>query len=246
MKPLITLYLVALSCLRASPVHCYADEQNFEFRGQDDFCAWLQPKEMWVKVKYCTLSLVGLACPDACLNYPTTSCEDADFCCRNDPTFTFKRRNGKIKWCGWLTTRKKNQRKMYCDTAIENGPIIRDKCRGICDNCDDAPISAPPSPAPAPVTPWSFIVLADWHKAEYFATEPSRKTEYYIETKNQIRFVNQTYGGDFVLMPGDTNGALPAEKGGGKWDKEEFEKIFKPHLSVQKRIKKAGKNCYNP
>ena len=69
-------------------------------------------------------------------------------------------------------------------------------------------------------------------------------SQYYKETESQIKFINQTYGGDFVLMPGDTNGALPGENGVGKWDTEDFETVFELELTISKRVSKAGKNCY--
>jgi len=59
----------------------------------------------------------------------------------------------------------------------------------------------------------SFMVLADWHNAEPFARNPDNKTVwntlYY-----QIHYVNQTYSGDLVLLPGDSTT--------DKWDIEEF------------------------
>jgi len=254
MKASIALYaLIGLISLCARPVHCCADEENFDFKGHDNFCDWLHPKKLKVKRKHCTLPLVGRKCPDACLHCSTPkSCEDTNFCCQNVATFTFKTNKGETAWCGWLTNKKR--RGAYCNKVTDTGVMIRDKCRGVCGNCRDRvnPTQSPtrslsptplPSPLPSPL-PWSFIVLADWHKAEYFATDPSTNSQYYKETESQIKFVNQTYGGDFVLIPGDTNGALPGEKGGGKWDKEDFETIFEPELTVSNRVLKAGKNCY--
>lgn len=100
------------------------------------------------------------------------------------------------------------------------------------------------SPTRPPIDPWSFLVLADWHAAEFFATQPSKKSHYYEETKNEIQYISKTFGGDLVVLPGDINGALPGESGGGKWEREEFAEVFKPKLNVKNRIRKAGENCY--
>jgi len=83
---------------------------------------------------------------------------------------------------------------------------------------------------------WSFIVLADWHNAEYFATNPGEDTENWRLRYEQIRNIKQTYGGDLVVLPGDSNS--------GRWDTKEFAKKYKPELTVNERILQAGRNCY--
>lgn len=51
---------------------------------------------------------------------------------------------------------------------------------------------------------WSFIVLADWHGAEGFATLGNRSTEYNVSIQ-VLSHIKDNYGGDLVFMPGDTN-----------------------------------------
>ena len=59
--------------------------------------------------------------------------------------------------------------------------------------------------------PFSFIVLADWHGAESFAAHPvTRKndddgTQGYHAAIEVLSHINENYGGDLVLLPGDTN-----------------------------------------
>ena len=107
--------------------------------------------------------------------------------------------------------------------------------------------STPPTyfPTSAPVDPWSFIVLADWHKGDYFAIQPEVGTIYYNETYDQIKYIKDNYGGDIVVSPGDTNGALPGERGGGKWQTETFQTLLKPEYSVEQRVMTAGNNCFS-
>jgi len=53
---------------------------------------------------------------------------------------------------------------------------------------------------------------------------------------NQVHHVKQSYGGELVVLPGDS--------ANGKWDTEEFAKKFKPHIKVKNRVLQAGRNCY--
>ena len=83
--------------------------------------------------------------------------------------------------------------------------------------------------------PWSFIVLADWHNAEPFAIKRDNATAY-ERIFGQVDHVKKTYGGDLVILPGDSNS--------GRWDTEEFARMFKPDLDVKERVLEAGRNCY--
>jgi len=83
---------------------------------------------------------------------------------------------------------------------------------------------------------WSFIVLADWHGAERFAIFPGEITTNWYDNLDQIKNLKQTYGGDLIILPGDTNN--------GKWDTEEFAEKFEPKLTVKQRVLQAGRNCY--
>jgi len=84
--------------------------------------------------------------------------------------------------------------------------------------------------------PWSFIVLADWHNAEPFARKPGNGTDPWNKLYDQIHYVKETYGGDLVVLPGDSNN--------GKWDTKEFAIKFESELEVRDRILQAGRNCY--
>jgi len=82
---------------------------------------------------------------------------------------------------------------------------------------------------------WSFIVLADWHSAEALAYKPDDK-DVKDMLYGQIHHVKQAYGGELVVLPGDSNV--------GKWDTKEFAEKFKPRIQVKKRVLLAGRNCY--
>jgi hypothetical protein len=84
--------------------------------------------------------------------------------------------------------------------------------------------------------PWSFIVLADWHGAESFAKRPGTASEAWSNSLGTINHIKQNYGGDLVLLPGDSNT--------GEWDTEEFIDKFDPSLTPQEAVLEAGKNCY--
>jgi len=82
---------------------------------------------------------------------------------------------------------------------------------------------------------WSFIVLADWHSAEALAVNPHNETVNDM-LYDQIHHVKNTYGGELVVLPGDSNV--------GKWDTEAFASKFRPELKRSKRVLLAGRNCY--
>lgn len=93
--------------------------------------------------------------------------------------------------------------------------------------------------------PWNFIVLADWHGAESFALNPvfsSPTTDSkYVESLRVLNHIQATYGGDLVILPGDTNT--------GKWNKEEIRKKLQKNfdlevLTLRDAVLLAGKNCY--
>ena len=51
---------------------------------------------------------------------------------------------------------------------------------------------------------WSFLVIADWHGAENFAKKRNKAASYdaYIAILSHIK---DNYGGELVILPGDTN-----------------------------------------
>jgi len=89
--------------------------------------------------------------------------------------------------------------------------------------------------------PWSFIVLADWHGAEFFALYPGPNSKTYRQHLLQLDHIHTTLGGDLVMMPGDTNT--------GKWHTTEFsDKIINKTndtvLGLEETVLRAGRNCY--
>jgi len=252
---LLARFFVTVSCIAPT-----ATTSSFSIKCSDDMsynselienlnCEELRTNES-LRRQYCLNNEVTTACPVTC-----------GLCCEDDLTFRFqiKMKDPNIKkGCTWIG-RKEDRQKKYCFNFMEKASI-QAACPDACGLCRDpippttSPQESPPSthiptftpvPTSTPVDPWSFIVLADWHKAEYFATQPRSDTTYYKETYDQIKYIKENYGGDLIASPGDFNGALPAEKGGGTWHTKNFAAGFKPKYSIRRRVKKAGDNCYS-
>ncbi len=90
------------------------------------------------------------------------------------------------------------------------------------------------------VITWSFIVLADPHNTETFASKDENHTWYknaFSHNVQGLKYIKETYGGDFVMIPGDNNS--------GKWHTRSFaKKLGNVSLSPQEAIQKASKGCY--
>jgi len=229
------------------PIHECSDDANYSSDHIDNFnCKELGSNES-LRREYCTYDEVTKACPVAC-----------GICCDDSRTFRFMMKPNNERSCDWIG-KVKYRRKKYCFN-FKKKASIQANCPGVCALCRDpispttSPQGSPSStriptftsvPTSAPVDQWSFIVLADWHKAEYFATQPWNDTKYYKETYDQVKYIKDNYGGDLVVSPGDTNGALPGGRGGGKWQTKDFATLFNPELSVKKRVEMAGNNCYS-
>ena len=87
---------------------------------------------------------------------------------------------------------------------------------------------------------WRFLLLADWHNAEKYtqsAKNPSWLKQAIEEDVADIKMLKDNYGGELILMPGDSNG--------GHWDTPKFIKSFNPQLSPSEAILAAGKLCYD-
>ena len=84
---------------------------------------------------------------------------------------------------------------------------------------------------------WSFIVLADWHGAETFATKPGNTSKAWKNSLQTIKHIKENYGGDLVMLPGDSNN--------GKWDTESFIDIINPDFTAEEAVLQAGRNCYS-
>jgi len=89
--------------------------------------------------------------------------------------------------------------------------------------------------------PWNFITLADWHGAEKFALKPIFEGEEYsekiVEEIEMIKYVEEKFGGDLILMPGDSQG--------GKWDEKQFIDRLDPTLTPEASVEKAGANTWD-
>jgi len=85
---------------------------------------------------------------------------------------------------------------------------------------------------------WSFLVLADFHGAEAFALNPGQGTEVYDRALNQFKYINENFGGEVLIIPGDTQG--------GKWFTDEFIQRLNPELhgNPHAAVLQAGDNCY--
>ncbi len=87
---------------------------------------------------------------------------------------------------------------------------------------------------------WRFIALADWHSAEKY-TQSAKNPDWFAAAVEQdvanVTMLRETFGGDLILLPGDSNG--------GHWDTPKFIKKFEPGLSPEQSILKAGHLCYS-
>jgi hypothetical protein len=82
---------------------------------------------------------------------------------------------------------------------------------------------------------FSFIVLADWHGAESFAKKGDAAKGYQEHLKS-IKHIRETYGGELVMLPGDSNT--------GKWTSKSFRDLFDPSLTANQVVLTAGRRCY--
>jgi hypothetical protein len=80
-------------------------------------------------------------------------------------------------------------------------------------------------------------VLADWHGGEGFARDPSLTSDNYKEKLDAFTWLKQNYGGEVMMLPGDTQA--------GKWNEKDFIDQFFPGETFGDAVMKAGTNCYN-
>ncbi|MGB0413844.1 MAG: LamG-like jellyroll fold domain-containing protein [Coraliomargarita sp.] len=83
--------------------------------------------------------------------------------------------------------------------------------------------------------PWRFIQLTDWHAAEAYV-QPERYPGFVEQNLADLRMLKQNYGGELILMPGDSNI--------GHWDTPAFIQSFNPQLTPAEAILRAGELCY--
>ena len=95
--------------------------------------------------------------------------------------------------------------------------------------------------------PWSYIVLADWHGTELFSllsNSVAEKEETYVASRKVFKDIKDKYGGDLVILPGDTQS--------GHWDTKWYRTKFlwyNPDLpasmTTNEIISLAADNCYS-
>lgn len=85
---------------------------------------------------------------------------------------------------------------------------------------------------------FSIIVFADFHGAETFSyiADPEKDDPVYQSHETTLSYIHETYGGEVVLLPGDSNT--------GRWYQKSYINRFYPGLSAQDVIYKASKHCY--
>ena len=83
--------------------------------------------------------------------------------------------------------------------------------------------------------PWRFLTLADWHLAEIYV-QPDKYPEGIATVADGLKMLKANYGGELVMLPGDSNV--------GHWDTKQFIKSFNPKLTPAESILQAGELCY--
>ena len=81
-------------------------------------------------------------------------------------------------------------------------------------------------------SPWKFIVMADWHGAEWFASNPGPDSNRYKEQASLLSNMHDNYGGDQVILPGDTQQ--------GNWNVPSWINKRFPGISAPKAVYRAG------
>jgi len=84
--------------------------------------------------------------------------------------------------------------------------------------------------------PWRFLTLADWHIAEVYV-HPNEYPEMMEEISAGLKMLKANYGGELVMLPGDSNK--------GHWDTPAFIKTFKRGLTPAQSILQVGELCYS-
>ncbi|ARN57400.1 LamG domain-containing protein [Sedimentisphaera salicampi] len=87
---------------------------------------------------------------------------------------------------------------------------------------------------------WRFITLSDWHSAEKYihvrGDDYGSREKAVKEDIAAAKMLKDNYGGEFVFIPGDSNG--------GHWDTKRFRNNYSPNLSPEETVLKAGHYCY--
>ena len=86
-------------------------------------------------------------------------------------------------------------------------------------------------------SPWDYLVMSDWHGAEFYAHSPGSQSDLYKKQLVTLTGIHDKFGGDLVILPGDTND--------GKWFRTEWINKFFPGLPPKEAVWKGGINCYS-
>ena len=87
---------------------------------------------------------------------------------------------------------------------------------------------------------WRFLLLADWHSAEKYTQlekNPGWLSDAISEDVAAVKMLKRNYGGELILMPGDSNG--------GHWDTKKFIQRNFPGATPEESILEAGRLCYS-
>ena len=86
---------------------------------------------------------------------------------------------------------------------------------------------------------WSFLVMTDIHAFTPFSFNPDNETEpVWIESKKILKGIKQEYGGELVMMTGDSASY------GGMSNQKIVDKLGISGIATEESIYKAGLNCY--
>ena len=83
---------------------------------------------------------------------------------------------------------------------------------------------------------WKFLALADFHGAETFATKPGFESDSWKKSLGTLKYIQESYGGELVLLPGDTQN--------GKWTEDSFIEKINSNLSPQEAVLLAGRSVF--
>lgn len=87
--------------------------------------------------------------------------------------------------------------------------------------------------------PWRFLLLSDWHWAEKYTqtkNNPSWLAEAVDSDVAAVNMLKTNYGGELIMLPGDSNT--------GHWDESGFIKRNFQGAAPEESILKAGTLCY--
>ena len=85
---------------------------------------------------------------------------------------------------------------------------------------------------------WRSLILSDWHQGEKYVF--SNRPDEILNDVNVTHFLKNTFGGELLLIPGDTNA--------GFWSTESFRKLMSEDVGYdvtnEFAVHEAGRRCY--